>query len=136
MAVTRISTAAGGAAATAILNLIDAGSGPGQIRVYTGTQPATPETAITSQVLLGTLTLSDPAGTVSGKTLTFSPITQDDAADASGTIAWCRVVDSDGTAVIDGDASATGGSGTFQFNTVTVVAGGPIALTSGSLTVG
>lgn len=136
MAITRISTAAGGAGANAIKELIDAGAGAGRINVYTGALPATPETAITSQVLLGTLTCSDPVGTVTSKTLTFSTITQDSAADATGTIAWCRVTDSEGTAVIDGDASATGGGGMFQFNTVAVVAGGPIAMTSGSITVG
>ena len=37
--------------------------------------------------VLAVLTLSDPCGTVSGDTLTFSAITQDSSADASGTAA-------------------------------------------------
>lgn len=136
MAITRISTGAGGDCATAIKDRIDGGSGPGVIKCYAGSMPDSPDDAITSQTLLGTLTLSDPCGSVSGKTLTFSAITQDSAADASGSIVFCRVEDSAGNAVIDGDASVTAGSGMFKFNTTTVVAGGPIAMTSGTITVG
>lgn len=136
MAITRLSTVTCGDCATAIKNRIDLGSGPGLIKVYDGTMPASPETAITTQTLLGTLTLSDPCGTVSGKTLTFSAITQDISADTNGVIAFCRIIDSNGNVVVDGDASTTLGTGMFKFNTTTVVAGGPIAMTSGSITVG
>ena len=136
MATTHISTAAGGDCATAIKNRIDGGAGAGVIKCYDGSMPASPDDAITSQTLLGTLTLSDPCGSVSGKTLTFSVITQDSAADASGSIVFCRVEDSAGNAIIDGDASVTAGTGMFKFNTTTVVAGGPIAMTSGTITVG
>lgn len=136
MAITRISTGAGGDCATALKNRVDGGAGAGVIKCYDGSMPASPDDAITSQTLLGTLVCSDPCGTVTGKTLNFSAITQDSAADASGTIVFCRVEDSAGNAVIDGDASVTAGSGMFKFNTTTVVAGGPIAMTSGAITVG
>lgn len=136
MAITHISTGAGGDCATAIKNRIDGGSGAGVIKCYAGSMPATPDDAITSQTLLGTLTLSDPCGSVSGKTLTFSAITQDSSADASGTIDFCRIEDSAGNAVVDGDASNNNGTGMFKFNTTTVVSGGPIAMTSGAITVG
>jgi len=136
MAITRLSTATCGDCANAIKSRIDAGAGPGLIRVYDGALPATPETAITVQVLLGTLTLSDPCGTVTDKTLNFAAIAQDIAADTNGVIGFCRVTDSNGNVIVDGDASTVLGTGMFKFNTTTVVAGGPIAMTSGSITVG
>ena len=136
MAITHISTAAGGDCATALKNRIDGGSGPGVIKCYAGSMPATVDTAITTQTLLGTLTCSDPCGTVSGRTLTFSAITQDDAADANGNIDFCRACDSDGNAVVDGDASNNNGTGMFKFNVTVIYAGGPIALSSGNIVAG
>ena len=123
---------------TALVNqikaFIDAGAGAGLILIYTGAMPATPETAVTSQVLLGTLTFSDPMGTESGGVLTASAITQDDSADASGTAAWARIVDSTGAAVMDIDVSTTAGSGALKLNTVAVAIGGPIRVDSCAIT--
>jgi len=64
MSIITLIAAAANAALNAIHDLINAGTGPGTIKVYTGTKPAGPATAVTTQVLLGTLTLSDPAGSV------------------------------------------------------------------------
>jgi len=116
-----------GAATLARLN---AGSGPAKFRVYTGVQPAKPDVAITSQVLLGTLTCSDPAGTFSGRRLTFGAITQDSAADNGGTATWGRVFDSDDNPVEDVDVGVTGGSAFAQLNNVLIVVGGPISVSS------
>src|SRR5574337_38274 len=120
--------------ASNVLTDLGSGGGAATIKLYTGTQPATPDTAITSQTLLGTLTCSDPAGTVSGRTLTFSAITNDASADATGTAAWARAADSAGVAVIDLSVSATGGGGDIQFNTTSFVAGVPISITALSIT--
>lgn len=131
---TRLSATGRNAAANAIRDLIDAGSGAGTLRVYTGTQPATPQTGA-SGTLLGTLTFSDPcAPNASVGVVTFSAITQDSAADAGGAAGWARLADSAGNAVIDVEVSATGGGGALQLNTVTIVAGGPITVTSLTLT--
>ena len=88
MAIIRFVTAVKNSALTTIKDAIDAGSGAGTIKFYTGTQPASPADAITSQVLLGTLTFSDPCGSVSAGALTMSAITQDSSADATGTATW------------------------------------------------
>lgn len=126
----RVSDAIAHTMLDAIRNGIDAGAGAGVIKVYTASQPAGPGTAISSQTLLGTLTFTDPsAAGASSRTSSYSAITEDSSADASGTIAWCRVLDSNGVAVFDGDASVTGGGGFFQFNTLSVTAGGPIRMT-------
>ena len=118
-----------------IKTAIDAGAGAGTIKVYTGTQPTTAADAIVAQVLLGTLTFSDPCGTTASGTLTMSAITQDSAADATGTATWARIADSTGATVCDVDVTATGGGGTLQFNTTSFVINGPILISSFTITV-
>lgn len=113
-----------------IIAAIDAGSGPGLINIYSGTMPATVTTALTSQVLLATLTFADPCGTITDGVLTMDAITQDASADATGMAAWARITDSDGNVVMDINVSATGGSGALQMNTTSIVAGGPVLITS------
>jgi len=130
MAIIRFAVAVKNATLTSIRDAIDAGSGAGTCMTYTGTIPADVATAVTTQTLLGTLTFSDPCGSVAAGVLTMSPITQDSSADASGTATWARVADSTGAAVLDIDISTTGGGGTLQMNTTNIVAGGPILISS------
>jgi hypothetical protein len=116
-------------------NAIDAGSGAGTLKVYTGTQPANADAGLSGNTLLGTLTFTDPsAPDASGGVLTFSTITQDTAADNSGTATWARILDSAGNTVFDCDITASGGGGTLQITTTAIVAGGPIQATSFTLT--
>jgi hypothetical protein len=136
MPVFKLSAATRGAMANAVIAAVDAGSGPALLRFYTGTMPAGPDTAITSQTLLGTLTCSDPSGAQASGVITFSAITQDSSADASGTCTWARLVTSDGTGVADFDVTDTAGSGAIKLNTVSVVSGGPIMMTSLTITMG
>lgn len=79
---------------TAVRDLIDAGSGAGRLEIGT--------TAMGT--VLATVTLADPSGTVAGAgVLTLSSFPRSDtSADASGTAAAARLVDSDGNAVITG----------------------------------
>lgn len=135
MAIIRFVTAVKNTALDTVKTAIDAGVGAGTIKVYTGTQPTAPADAITTQTLLGTLTFSDPCGTSSGGTLTFSAITQDTSADATGTATWARIADSAGNTVFDCDVTATGGGGTIQFNTTSFVQNGPILISSFTLSV-
>jgi hypothetical protein len=135
-AIMRISTALRNAQADQIKTLIDAGAGSGTIKIYTvgSGMPAHPADAITDQVLLGTLTFSDPSapGAAAG-VLTFSAITQDASADATGIAAWARIADSDGNAIFDVDVGTSDAS--IILNTVSIVAGGPIAITSFTVTI-
>ena len=55
---------------TAVRDALDAGSGAGLIRMYDGTKPAVGGTATNLQC---TVPLSDPCGSISGQTLTFTP---------------------------------------------------------------
>jgi len=129
MATMRISAALRSAQADQIKTLIDAGAGPGTIKIYTAPMPAHPADAPAGATLLGTLTFSDPSapGATAG-VLTFSAITGDAAADANGTAAWARIADSDGNAIFDVDVGTVGAS--INLNTTSIVAGGPIEITS------
>jgi hypothetical protein len=111
-------------------------AGPCTLKFYDGAQPAGPATAVTTQVLLGTLTCSDPIGSAAAGVLTFGAVTQDNAADATGTATWARLLDADGVARADFDVTNTAGTGAVKINTVNIVAGGPIAMNSLTITMG
>lgn len=136
---TRISTAARSAAASAMAALVDGGSGAGHLRIYTGSQPATPDTA-PSGTLLADFTLSDPAYTeASGvATLDVTPAVTATGV-AAGTAGWFRVLDStqaagSGLGVYDGSVTATGGGGDLTLATTTVSVGLSVEITSATLT--
>lgn len=88
-------------AATALLNT-------GYIRLYTGTQPATADTAIGSQTLLVELRFNATAfGSAAAGVSTANAITSGTAV-ATGTATWFRVLKSDGTtAVFDGSVGTS-----------------------------
>ncbi|WP_217183360.1 hypothetical protein [Streptomyces sp. AC495_CC817] len=130
----RISNAARSAAADAIVDLIDAGPAAGTLKVYTGSQPAGAGTAPTG-TLLGTLTMSDPAfGNAANGVATAAPITGDSSVDATGTAGWARIADSTGTAIIDLSVTVSGGGGDLQLDSVNLVAGGQLNVTSLTVT--
>jgi hypothetical protein len=136
---TRISLAARTAAAGAIAALVDGGSGPGRVRIYTGGQPAGPGTAPTG-TLLAEFTLSDPAlTTASGvATLDVTPAVTATGV-AAGTAGWFRILDSTeaagtGLGVWDGSVTATGGGGDLTLATTTVSIGLTVEITALTLT--
>jgi hypothetical protein len=134
---TRLSNAAAKAACDAIVDLIDGGAGAGTIKIYTTAQATDPDTAIGAQTLLGTLTFSDPAfGNAAdanpGGRATASAITDDSSADATGTAVWFRCADSNDVAVIDGSCGTSGAD--MNLNTVAIVAGAAISITSHTIT--
>ena len=130
------STATRNARLQALMNQLDADTNPGYIEFYTATQPATGGDAITTQTLLGTVTLSKPSGTITGGVLTFSTITADSSADDAGDIDWCRFYDGAGTWVMDGNCGLSASDALVRFQTVTTQVGGIIQILSGSLTEG
>jgi len=130
-----ISTAARNAQATAQGDLLDAGPGPGLVRVYTAPRPAGPGTAPGAAVLLGEFTLNDPAfgAPANGvRTLDITPELSTLGL-AAGDAAWARALDSTGAAVFDGKVTATGGGGDFTMPSVAVTLGMTLKL-SGTIT--
>lgn len=130
MATIHVNTTTKNSMLTALGDAINGGSAAGTIKIYAGTMPTLTSDAITSQTLLGTLTFSDPCGTVSAGSLTMSAITQDSSADATGTASFARIADSSGTVIMDIDITSTGGGGALQMNTTNIVVGGPISISS------
>jgi hypothetical protein len=120
---------------TDVKTAIDAGSGAGLLNIYSGTRPST-GAAITSEVLLAQLTFSDPCGTVSSGVLTFSAITADSSANATGTATWARITTSTPDFVADMSVGIAGSGADLILNTTAIVAGGVVSVTSASLTEG
>jgi hypothetical protein len=133
MAVLRLSTTMRNALANQIKTTIDTGAGAGgTIKIYTGSQPADPQTAA-SGTLLATLTFAKPSfGTAATGVITAATIAQVNAV-ASGTAGWARIADCDGNAMMDVDVGTSGAS--INLNTTAIVSGGPVAITSATLSV-
>jgi hypothetical protein len=135
MAIVRLATPSQNAAANAIVDLIDAGAGAGTIEVYDGVLPTNANTAISTQNLLATLTFADPAfGDATGGVVTAGAITSDSSIDQTGTAAWARIKDSDGNVVADVDVTETGGGGTVELNTTSLVIAGELSIISMTFT--
>lgn len=107
--------------------------GSAKLRIYDGTRPATGGAATT---LLAELTCNATfAPAASGGTLTLNSITQDSAADNTGTATWARIVQSDGsTHVLDCSVGTSGAD--INLNTVAIVANAVVSVTSAVITEG
>jgi len=126
----------------ALLDGLDEGTGAAVIQGRTGAQPVDPDAATTGTNLF-TLVMTDPAfanatdqgnGTVRASA---SAITSDSSADATGTVGYCRVsATNDGATPlddhIDGEAGTSGAD--FNFNTVSIVSGATVSMTSYTVT--
>lgn len=110
------------------LGLLEAGSGPGKLRIYSGTQPATGGGALSGNTLLVEFTLNDPAS--SAGAFSTSPAVSATAV-ASGTATWGRLIDSDANVVADG---AVGSELTLSSTSIT--SGNSYSFTGGTITEG
>jgi hypothetical protein len=110
------------AEADALAGLLD----NGYLRVYDGTQPATADTAITTQTLLAELRFSPTSAppAVDGL-LTFEPITADASANATGTATWARALTSFEDAVMDGSVGTAAAD--FIINDTAITAGAQVS---------
>lgn len=102
-----------------------------KLRIYSGTRPATGGTATT---LLAELTCGSTfAAAAAAGVLTLNAITQDSAADATGTATWARIVKSDGTThVLDCNVGTSGSD--INLNTTSIVTGAAVQVTSATIT--
>lgn len=75
------------------------------IKIYSGTKPATPETAVTG-TLLATVTISGSFSASGGSITAADPASVTPA--ASGTAGYFRVATSGGTAILDGTVGTSG----------------------------
>lgn len=106
--------------------------GSALLSIYDGTRPSTGGTATT---LLAQLTCNATfAPSSSGGVLTLNAITQDSSANATGTATWFRITTSGATFMIDGNCGTSGSD--LNFNTVSIVSGAAVAVSSFTITDG
>lgn len=88
------------------------------IRLYSGTQPASANTALSGQTLLVSCQLAGAFGTDSNGTLTLGTV-NDGVAVSNGTASFFRIFKSDGTTVVmDGSVGTSGAD--LNLNTTTI----------------
>jgi len=106
----------------------------GFLRIYNGTQPTGPDTALSGQTLLAELPLSTTAApAASGGILTFSAITNETSALVTGTQTWASLVTSAGVRIVD--MSCGNGTGDLSLSG-TITAGGTVSVTALTITDG
>ena len=114
------------AAHTAFKDLIDAGTAGGSIKIRDA-----------ADVLLATVPLTDPCGTVNGTTgqLTITPSGRDESADATGTAAYGEFCDSNGLVHLSlpAQAGSAAVSGKIVINSLSIVAGWPVEVLSATV---
>jgi len=98
--------------------------------IYSGTQPANANTAITTQVLLVSMPIAGVFGTDTNGTLTLGAVTPANAS-ASGTASFFRIFKSDNSVIMDGSVGLTAAD--LILNTVDIVASQSVDITSGTI---
>jgi hypothetical protein len=98
--------------------------------IYSGTQPANANTAITSQVLLVSMPIAGVFGTDVDGTLTLGAVTPANAS-ASGTASFFRILKSDSSVIMDGSVGLTAAD--LILNTVDIVASQSVDITAGTI---
>lgn len=101
----------------------------GTLDIYSGTRPATADTALSGNTLLASLTLGSPAfGASSAGVATANAITGDSSADNTGVASFYRVKTSGGSTVWQGDVGTSGAS--LNLSSVNITATGQVNVTS------
>jgi hypothetical protein len=127
----KMSNAAVNAEADALSDLLD----NGYIRIYSGTQPANADTALSGNTLLAELRAANPAsGAAVAGVITFTAPTSDSSNDATGTATFYRALKSDGTSVVmDGSVGTSGAD--MNLNSTAIQSGAQTDVTSWTHTV-
>lgn len=121
----KLANIAANASADAVCALLNSG----YLDIYDGAQPATADTAVSTQTKLARLTFGSTAfGSAVAGVATANAITQDSSADATGTAAWFRACKSDGSAVFDGSVGTSDCN--LNISTTSIVVGQIITCSS------
>ena len=106
-----------------------AGTGS-QFNLYSGTQPANANTAITTQVLLVSMPIAGVFGTDVDGTLTLGSVAPANAT-ASGTASFFRIFKSNNSVIMDGSVGLS--SADLILNTVNIAASQSVDITAGTI---
>jgi hypothetical protein len=125
-----LSDTAANAEANALAPLLNNGF----IEIFSGTQPANANTALSGNTLLATLTFGSPAfGSAAAGVITANAIASGTAV-ATDTATFARLYESNGTTVVGDVTVGTSGAG-INLNTTSIVSGGLVSVTSYTHTV-
>ena len=130
----KLAAAVAVAAAAAQTEMIDADTPDGGfLQVYSGTRPASPDTAAAGTKLvefeLPNPAFGTPVDGALGATAVANAVTPV-AALANGTASWFRVTDNSGDPVFDGDVSDAAGSGDLKISNTAVTSGIDVSVVS------
>jgi lysophospholipase L1-like esterase len=119
-------------ARNASVNAVAALCNAGFLEIYSGTRPATPDTALSGNTLLATLTFGSTAfGAASSGVATANAITSGSAV-ATGTASFARLFKSDGSTVI-GDCGVGTSFNDIILNTLSIIDGATVAASAMTL---
>lgn len=105
----------------------------GLLRIYSGTRPTNPDTALSGNTVLAELALSSTfAGSAASGVLTANSITADSSADATGTATFASLLTSGGTRRVDFDVGTSGSD--LNLNTTSIVSGAQVSVSSLTIT--
>lgn len=114
--------------------LVGAFTNSSQVQIYSGTQPATPETALSGNTLLATVVLpASSAFSSSNGVMTAAAISNVTIA-ATGTATFFRWTKSDGTTVIADGSIGTSGAD-MNLNSVALQSGAVLATSGFTFTI-
>lgn len=120
------------AAGNAIVDMIDEGAiyDNGYFEIWSDPKPTSILLGSTG-TLLATLNFSNPAfGDFNDGIAAANAIAGDLSVDNSGVASWFRIFDRDGVVVLDGDISEENGAGELKLNSLNLVAGGVVQISS------
>jgi len=122
------------AAVSAMADALGALLNGGKVRLYSGTRPATADTAVTTQILLAAPTFANPAfaAAVAG-VITANPVVDESDVPATGTAIWFRAVTSGGASVCDGTVGMSAAD--CILSSTSIVQHGVVTVTSCVLTI-
>jgi len=121
-------------ASNAMVNALAALCNGGTINVYSGTQPANANTALSGNTLLVTLTFGSTAFANAVNGVANANAITSGTAVATGTASFARIIKSDLTTVVM-DGTVGTASCNVNLSTVSIVNGGVVQLTSMTATV-
>lgn len=127
----KISQVSGAAMIAALGALANTG---GMLKIYSGTQPATPDGALSGNTLLATFTFNTaafgaPALVSSNEEILASFVATTVVAAGTGTATFARLFESNGTTVVADLTVGTSGAD-INLNSTVISAGGNVTLTS------
>ena len=127
---TQLADAAANAACNPVATLVNGGT----LKIYTTPQPANGNTALSSQTLLATLPLNNPAfGSASCGSAALNVSNVSATAVATGTATWARFCDSSGNGIWDVSIGTTGCN--INMGSTAIQSGATVQVTSYSFSI-